>query len=99
MTKQTFIKNFPINFFASVMGFACVTMSLKSIEGYFQLPAISSTIFMILTTLLFIVNGGILLMRLIYHHTEVVADFNHPVKMNFFATISIGLLLMGFIYL
>lgn len=98
MKNQSFIQNFPINLFASVMGFAGVTISVSHFENLYQFPAIFSVTLLIITTLLFLINGGVLALRLIKYRHAVKADFAHPVKMNFFATISIGLLLMAVIY-
>lgn len=99
MNKQKLIQNFPINLFASVMGFAGVTIAITHFEKLLNLAPITSFIFLIITSLLFVLNGVILVIRLIKYPEAVKTDFAHPVKMNFFATISIGLLLIAVIYL
>src|SRR5699024_11099460 len=89
---------FPIILFASVMGFAAFTIAIIQLENIYQLNPIISSVFIALTTLLFLLNGGILLYRLIRHRDVVIQDFNHPIKVNFFATISISLLLLAVLY-
>ncbi len=99
MTAERGLRYFPIALFASVMGLSGVTMALKHAENLYGFKHVTSTIFLILTTLLFFVNALILLYRMIRHRDEVKLDFNHPVKMNFFAAISISMLLIATAFL
>ncbi|WAA09744.1 SLAC1 anion channel family protein [Fervidibacillus albus] len=92
------LRYFPIALFASVMGISGVTMSVKLFENMYGLRHGVSTVFLILASLLFLINGGMLLYRLIRFPDDVQKDFNHPVKMNFFAAISISLLLLSVPY-
>lgn len=98
MEKERGIRYFPIGLFASVMGFAGVTIAITHAEKLFALNNVLSTFFLIVTTLLFLMNGGFLLYRLMNHRDEVKKDFNHPVKMNFFGAVSISLLLLAALY-
>lgn len=97
MSKQH-IRYFPIILFASVMGFAVYTIAIIQLEHIYRLDPIASSVFIVITTLLFLLNGGILLYRWIKFKKDVKKDFNHPIKMNFFATISISLLLLTVLY-
>lgn len=97
MNKQS-LRYFPIILFASVMGFAAVSIAIINLENIYQLNSIASSIFVTLTTILFVLNGGILIYRFIRYLENVKQDFNHPVKVNFFATISISLLLLAVLY-
>lgn len=99
MEKQRGIQYFPIGLFASVMGFSGVTIATKNLENLYGWNAIGSTILMVITVLIFLLNLGILLYRLFRHSDEVKADFNHPMKMNFFGAISISMLLLAVIFL
>jgi len=97
MEKQS-LRYFPILLFSSVMGFAAFTMAIIQMEDLYQLKPVLSSVFIALTTLLFILNGGILIYRLVRYRENVKVDFLHPVKTNFFATISISLLLLAALY-
>ncbi|HLS07357.1 MAG TPA: SLAC1 anion channel family protein [Bacillota bacterium] len=97
MNKQS-LRYFPIILFASVMGFAAVTIAIINLEDIYRLNPVASSVFITLTTLLFILNGGILIYRLFRYLENVKQDFNHPVKVNFFATISISLLLLAVLF-
>ncbi len=81
---QRSIRYFPISLFASVMGISGAAIALKQFEQLYELEPSISTVFLIMAVLLFIINGGMLLYRVIAHTEDVVTDFNHPVKMNFF---------------
>ncbi|WAA12079.1 SLAC1 anion channel family protein [Fervidibacillus halotolerans] len=92
------LRYFPIALFASVMGISGVTISLKLFENMWEIGHGISTTFLIFASLLFLINAIILLHRLIRFKEDVKKDFNHPVRMNFFAAISISLLLLSVPY-
>src|SRR5690625_215113 len=92
------LRYFPIALFASVMGYAAVTIAIIHLESILNWNNIFSTIFIILTTIVFLINGGIFIYRLFSDFTGVKNDFNHPIKANFFGAISISLLLLAVIY-
>lgn len=98
MMKHQHIRYFPLPLFASVMGFAAVTIAISRFELVHQMNDLLSTLFLIVTTLLFLLNISILIYRLFRYQGDVIKDFNHPIKMNFFATISISLLLLAVPY-
>lgn len=99
MEKNRGIQYFPIALFASVMGFAGVTTAMRHTENLYGWNHYLSLALLTATSLLFILNLGILMYRLAFHRLEVKRDFNHPVKMNFFAAISISLLLLAVGYM
>lgn len=99
MEPKRGIRYFPIALFTSVMGISGVAMSLKLAENIYGLSHIFSSSTIILATVLFIINALILLYRLIFFFNDVKMDFNHPIKMNFYAAISISLLLLGTLYI
>lgn len=98
MAKEQGIRYFPIGLFASVMGFSGVTIAIRQLEILTSWNHTVSIIFLVLTSFLFVINGSILIYRLINHREEVKKDFYHPVKVNFFAAISISLLLLAAAY-
>src|SRR5690625_3221645 len=99
MGEKRGMRYFPIALFASVMGVAGVAMSLKLIENIYGFNHIFSNGVTILATVLFIINVLFLLYRIIFFFNDVTIDFSHPVKMNFYGTISISLLLLGTLYI
>src|SRR5690625_4373949 len=98
MTEERGIRYFPIALFSSVMGVAGVAIAMRLIENIYLANHIISTIILIVATGLFLVNGIILLYRMVKHSSEVQEDLQHPVKMNFFGAISISLFLLAVLY-
>lgn len=99
MQQNRGVRYFPIALFSSVMGFSAVTIVLKNIETLYEKTQVVSFVFLLISTLLFIFNGAVLVYRLIRYRVEVKKDFNHPIQMNFFATVSISLLLLAVLYI
>lgn len=86
---------FPIALFSSVMGFAAVTIIARQMENTYNFNHVISTGLLFITTLWFLVNASFLLARFFKYREDVIKDFNHPLNMNFFAAISISLLLLA----
>lgn len=99
MEAERGIRYFPLALFTSVMGVSGLGLSLGLLEGYHDVRPVASYVVLVLASLLLLINVGILLYRLISFRDEVKQEFNHPVKMNFFAAISISLLLVAALYL
>lgn len=95
MEEERGIRYFPIGLFASVMGFSGLSIAMKQVESLYHWDHIVSTVILIITSLLFIFYISVFLYRLIQYWDDVIQDFNHPIKMNFFAAISISLLLLA----
>lgn len=98
MEKERGMQYFPIALFSSVMGVSGVAISIRLFETIQGWGNIISNIVMILATLMFIINGYILIYRIVHFRQGVKTDLNHPVKMNFFGAISISLLLLAVLY-
>lgn len=98
VAKERGLRYFPIALFASVMGVSGLAMSLRLIENIYDFNRITSNTVVIIATLMFLINIVIFLYRFINFREDVIKDFNHPVKMNFFGAISISLLLLGTLF-
>lgn len=98
MQEEKGLRYFPIALFASVMGVSGLAMSIRLIEQVYETTNIASNIVMGIASLMFLVNITMFFYRLINFREDVKVDFNHPVRMNFFAAISISLLLLGALY-
>lgn len=98
MEKRTF-QYYPIALFSSVMGFAAVTIAVRQIETLYHMNHLFSILLLVFTSVWFMFNVGILLLRLFKYPKNVKNEFNHPIAMNFFAAISISLLLLATSYI
>lgn len=95
MTQQQALRYFPVALFSGVMGFSALTVVAKNMEHLWNINHMISTVLLIMSVIFFVLNGVIFLYRYVYFRQDVHLDFNHPIKMNFFPTISISLLLLS----
>lgn len=90
---------FPVALFSSVMGLAGLAIAWLKAAQAFDLPIEIGISLRWLVTLLF---GFLLIIytsKLIRYPEEIKKEWNHPVKINFMATMSIGLLLISIAWL
>lgn len=95
MQQKKSLHKFPLALFSSVMGYFAVAIVIRNLENLYEIENYISMGLLILSIILFVFNGYVLVYRLIYHLKDVQKDFNDPVQMNFFASISISLLLFA----
>ncbi|MDA7429527.1 SLAC1 anion channel family protein [Primorskyibacter aestuariivivens] len=87
--------HFPIPLFASVMGFAGLTLVLHQAELVFGWGHWGSTLCLALTIFDFVLVGFFYVLKALRHPGAVVAEWRHPVRLAFFPAISISLLLIA----
>lgn len=99
MNKNCRIKNFPISFFSIIMGLSgFVIAAQKGIEIY-SFNKLVVNYFLYFTFIVFIILTGLYLKKVFSFPMEVKKEFNHPIKVNFFPTFSISLLLLSVAFL
>lgn len=89
---------FPVMMFAVIMGLAGLTIVYKKAN---EILGFSDNFFILskyITSAIFIVILFTYLAKIILHTSEVKKEFNHPVRINFFAAISISFLLVSILY-
>jgi tellurite resistance protein len=89
------LKNFPITSFAIVMGLTGFTIALNKFYHLDWLPKIYYEIMLFLVLALFLLFLVVYLLKLVNYPEEVSNDFKHRIRINFFSTISISLLLLS----
>lgn len=95
VAAQGRLEHMPISMFSIVMGLAGTTIALEKAEhmwGWFVSP---STFLWAVTSLVFIAISLAYLAKFVLHRQHVIAEFNHPIRLSFFPTISIGMLLLA----
>jgi tellurite resistance protein len=88
------LENFPISFFAVVMGLAGLTISFKKVEHLWHWGTQISPVLFIISAVVYLIIATTYLIKLIRHTKHVVEEFRHPIRLSFFPTISIGVLLL-----
>ncbi|MBV5340345.1 MAG: SLAC1 anion channel family protein [Deltaproteobacteria bacterium] len=88
------LENFPISFFAVVMGLAGLTISFKKVEHLWHWETQISPVLFIISAVVYLIIAITYLTKLLRHSKQVVEEFRHPIRLSFFPTISIGVLLL-----
>lgn len=93
-TARPYIKNFPIGLFTSVMGMGGLSIAYQRYADIFNIPVIGLAL-LVTAYIIFIGISLAYVTKWLFHRSDVMAEFDHPVKANFFAAISISLLVLG----
>ncbi|MBU1426439.1 MAG: SLAC1 anion channel family protein [Gammaproteobacteria bacterium] len=89
------LKNFPISWFAMIMGMAGFTIAWSRAEQILGLGFALSPVLLTITAALFVLLAVIYLAKLAKYPQDVLGEINHPVKVAFAPTISIALILLA----
>lgn len=88
------LEHFPISFFAVVMGLAGLTISFKKVEHLWHWGFQVSPVLFVISAAVYLIIAATYLLKLMRHTKYVVEEFRHPIRLSFFPTISIGMLLL-----
>ncbi len=88
---------FPIMMFAIVMGLAGLTLVFQKISHVFYLPFFVSTIMIVITFAVYLFVLYTYIKKILKYRDEVLKEFAHPIRINFFAAFSISTLLISMI--
>ena len=91
----TRLANFPVSFFAVVMGLCGLVLATQRMEELLEITDIPSTILLGITLLVFAILTVTYTLKLVRHRAECVREFNDPVRLSFFPAFSIALLLVS----
>lgn len=99
MEQQARLKNFPISWFATIMGLAGLTIAWHKAEAVYQFALHPSQYLAYITMAAFILVTTIYLLKLLTYRDAVIAEINHPVRLSFFPAFSIALILLSIVFL
>ena len=97
-STESKLQYFSISFFAIILGLSGFSIALQKMEQMFGIQFKFSTISLYFTMALFLFFLILKIMKVIKYHQHVLEEFNHPIKLNFFPTISISLILFSVAY-
>lgn len=92
------LKFFPIMMFATVMGLSGLTIMYQKAGIWLGFPTLIGTSLMGLTTLVFLIVSITYLTKFFKYKMAVQKEFSHPIRINFFAAVSISMLMLAIIY-
>ncbi len=93
------LENFPISFFAMVMGMSGLTIGWEKAQHILGVDLGITPWLVGVTSLLFLTLVMLYGTKLVLYRQSVLGELRHPVKLNFFPTISISLLLLSIAFL
>lgn len=89
------LHDFPVSFFSTVMGMSGLTIALHKLEKTLGLSDRISLGLFAVSVALFAVLAGLYLLKLVRYPAAIAEEWRHPVRISFFPTISVGLILLG----
>jgi len=89
------LANFPITFYAIVMGMLGLTLAIHAAENAFGIGTAASIVVLAVSAIIFIAVTVLYAMKYFIHRAAVTEEWSHPVKIAFFPTTSISVLLLA----
>jgi len=99
MSTPNRIENFPVSFFAMIMGMSGLTIAWQKAAHVLDASSSIATPLALITCLLFIGLALTYSLKLARFRHAVTMELQHPVKLNFFPAISISLILLSVVFL
>ena len=93
------LAHLPVSFFSTVMGMGGLTIAWQKAHVVLGVSSLVGLSLAVLSSLLFVGLLAIYALKIVRYPNEVAAEWKHPVRVNFFPTISISLLLLGIVWL
>lgn len=96
--EKSRVKFFPIMMYAIVMGMSGLTIMYQKAALWLGFTALIGEGLTIFSTMLFVLISLIYLGKYIRYTPLVKQEFTHPIRLNFFAAISISMLMLAIMY-
>lgn len=89
------LEHFPVTFYSSVMGLTGFTLVLQKAEKLLAWDPMASTGMLYTTALIFLLITILYTAKLAFYFPSVKQEFSHPVRISFFPTFTISMLLLS----
>ena len=97
-TKSSRLQYFPVMIFAIIMGLGGLTLDYKKATEVLSFPPILFQFLCVIVSTLSLIIFCFYILKLLKYPQAILSEFTHPVKLNFFATISMSALLLSNIF-
>ncbi|MBN2752560.1 MAG: SLAC1 anion channel family protein [Rhodospirillaceae bacterium] len=94
-TTEPWLKHVPIPLFAVVMGVCGLGLAWRKAHAVLNVPVAVSNTALIAATTVFLAITALYLIKALKYPQAVVAEFQHPIRANFFPAFSISILLLS----
>ena len=91
------LEHFPITFFATTMGLGGFTLALRAAAKPMGLGPLPYQVMFAFTVIVFVLIAGFYLAKAAKYPEALKAEWHHPVRLAFFPTIAVSLLLLSII--
>lgn len=98
LEKSSRLENFPIMFYAVVMGLSGLGMAYERLNFTFDLSNLAFLLIKYFVSFVFVLISVIYTLKFIKYPSAVKKEFSHPIKINFFSAFSISLLLLSILW-
>jgi len=102
MTEETAsprLQNFPVAWFAMIMGLTGLTLAWRKAEEILNLSIALSPWLLLLATGLFVLLAALYSAKIIKYRVEASKEWAHPIRMHFVPAVSIALILLSIAWL
>lgn len=89
------IEHLPVSIFAATMGLGGLGLATAEVEKFFAFPNYASLVLTFLTTGVWFALLVAYTIKVLRFPGALIAELDHPIRLSFFPTISIGLLLIS----
>jgi len=93
------LEHLPVAFFSSVMGLCGLTIASLKVAPHLAIPETVPLVLAFLSAAVLVIIAVLYAAKAAGHWHAVVEEFNHPVKLHFFPTFSISLILLSIVAL
>ena len=89
------LEHMPVSLFSIVMGLAGTTIAVEKAEQLWGWSIALSAYLLAFTAAVYVLIVFAYLAKFVLHRQHVIAEFNNPIRMSFFPSMSIGMLLLS----
>ncbi|MDC0932731.1 SLAC1 anion channel family protein [Arcobacteraceae bacterium] len=84
--------------YAIVMGMSGLTITYQKASVWLDISSLFGIVLMYITSIVFVIVSVLYVSKYIKYKSAVKKEFSHPIRINFFAAVSISLLMLSIIY-
>ena len=99
MKNTSKLEHFPISFFSVIMGLAGFTLVVQKGLAMLGLHTAISQYILYIVVILFVIITALYIIKMIYFFQAVQDELNNPVRLSFFPTFTISILLLSICFL
>lgn len=93
------LSNFPVSFFSVVLGLAGYTIAAQKLAPLLGMSSVVPGVLLAVSVAVFVLVSFVYIGKVLWNREAVKREFSHPIRINFFPTISISLLLFSIAFL